>query len=243
MNTNGNTPPYYPVDAFPSEIAEAIWEVMKKVQAPDALIATSFLTAMSIASQGSINVKLPIGIVCPVSLNILIKAESGERKTATDRIVCAPIYEHDAACIERFQQEEARYKTDHVFWKTVNSTLKSMISSAIKKGEVERVQDLREELDRSTLSEPAPPRAQRIIYQVSTEAALMKALEGEDRSVAIVADEGEVALKGGLMSQHGSRNKGWDGCLLVFDRVSGVIIARDVLIKARGERIYSNRRA
>ncbi|KEI33621.1 hypothetical protein AR464_04500 [Ralstonia solanacearum] len=74
-----------------------IYEVMNKVKAPDALIATSFLATMSVACQGLIDVKLPIGQVCPVSLNILIKGESGERKSATDRIVGDPIYAHDEA--------------------------------------------------------------------------------------------------------------------------------------------------
>ncbi|WP_256857177.1 DUF3987 domain-containing protein [Burkholderia cenocepacia] len=73
---------------------------MEKIKAPDALIATSFLATMSIACQGLVDVKLPFGAVVPVSLNILIKAESGERKTATDKIVGEPIYAHDEASID-----------------------------------------------------------------------------------------------------------------------------------------------
>ena len=98
MNNGYNhAPPPYPIAAFPIEIAEVIYEVMNKVKAPDALIATSFLATMSVACQGLIDVKLPIGQVCPVSLNILIKGESGERKSATDRIVGDPIYAHEEA--------------------------------------------------------------------------------------------------------------------------------------------------
>ncbi|ONX72910.1 hypothetical protein A8F17_04925 [Burkholderia cenocepacia] len=219
-------PPAYPIYVFPSEIAKAIYEVMEKIKAPDALIATSFLATMSIACQGLVDVKLPFGAVVPVSLNILIKAESGERKTATDKIVGEPIYAHDEASIGQHQQDLIQYKADHRYWKTVESTIRSMIAKAIRQGEDTKV--LRQRLDEHIKSEPAPPQAHRFIHQVATEPALMKSLEGEGRSIAITTDEGEVVLKGGLMSRPGLRNKGWDGAkLLVFDRLStGSIIAR-----------------
>ncbi|WP_423378108.1 YfjI family protein [Burkholderia sp. LMG 32019] len=219
-------PPAYPIYSFPPEVEKAIYEVMEKIKAPDALIATSFLAVMSIACQGIVDVKLPIGTISPVSLNILIRAGSGERKTATDKIVGEPIYAHDEASIVQHQQDLIQYKADHRYWKTVEATIRSMISKAIRQGE--DTEDLRLRLDEHIKSEPAPPQSHRFIHQVATEPALMKSLEGEGRSIAIATDEGEVVFKGGLMSRPGLRNKGWDGAkLLVFDRLStGSIIAR-----------------
>ncbi|MBU9169564.1 YfjI family protein [Burkholderia gladioli] len=216
----------YPIHSFPPEIARAIYEVMDKIKAPDALIATSFLAVMSLACQGVVDVKLPFGAVVPVSLNILIKAESGERKTAVDKIVGEPIYAHDEASIGQYEQDLIQYKADHRYWTTVESTIRSMIVRSIRQDE--DVEDLRLRLEKHIKSEPALPRSHRFIHQVATEPALMKSLEGEGRSIAITTDEGEVVLKGGLMSRPGLRNKGWDGAkLLVFDRLStGSIIAR-----------------
>ncbi|CAL62010.1 Conserved hypothetical protein [Herminiimonas arsenicoxydans] len=225
MNNGSNyVPPPYPINI--PEISSAVFEVMEKVKAPDALIATSFLATMSIACQGLIDVKLPIGQICPVSLNILIKAESGERKTATDKIVGDPIYAHDEACISQNERDLIQYKSDWSFWKTVESAIKSMIAKAIKAKE--SVDDLRVQLDQHIKNEPVEPRAHRFIHQSATEPALMKNLEGEGRSIAISSDEGEVVLKGGLMNRAGLRNKGWDGArLIVSDRIgTGSSIAR-----------------
>lgn len=221
-----NFPVMYPISSFPLDISNAICEVMAKVKAPDALIATSFLATMSIACQGLVDVRLPIGSVSPVSLNILIKAESGERKTATDKIVGDPIYAHDEASIVQHQQDLLQYKADHRYWKTVESTIRSMIAKAIRQGEDS--EDLRLRLEEHIKSEPAMPQSHRFIHQVATEPALMQSLEGEGRSIAIATDEGEVVFKGGLMSRPGLRNKGWDGAkLLVFDRLrTGSVIAR-----------------
>lgn len=227
MNNGSNyAPPPYPVNAFPTEIAMAIHEVINKVKAPDALVATSFLATMSIACQGVIDVKLPIGQISPVSVNILIKAESGERKTATDKIVGDPIYAHDEASVSQYKSDEGQFKSDWTFWKTVESTIKSMIARAVKEGE--STDDLRLKLEQHIRKEPIHPRSRRFIHQNATESALMHILEGEGRSIVITSDEGEVVFKGGLMNRVGLRNKGWDGArLLVFDRVSsGSIIAR-----------------
>ncbi len=227
MNNGSNySPPPYPINAFPEEIAAAMYEVMNKVKAPDALIATSFLATMSIACQGLIDVKLPIGQISPVSLNILTKGESGERKTATDKIVGDPIYAHDEASVIQYERDLIQFKSDRSFWKAVGSSIKSMIAKTIKDGE--SVDELRLRLDQHIRNEPVHPRSRRFIHQSATEAAMMHILEGEGRSIAITSDEGEVVFKGGLMNRVGLRNKGWDGArLMVFDRVStGSIIAR-----------------
>ena len=219
-------PPPYPIAEFPNEIQAAIREVIGKVKAPDALVATSFLAAMSAACQGSVDVKLPIGQISPVSINILMKGESGERKTATDKIVADPIYAHDETNVVQYEFDLIQYKADYSFWKTVESSIKSMISEAIRAGD--DLEDLRLRLEEHIRAEPTKPRSRRFIHQNATEPALMHILEGVGRSITITSDEGDVVFRGGLMNRAGLRNKGWDGArLLVFDRVStGSIIAR-----------------
>jgi hypothetical protein len=227
MNNNYQfTSPPYPINSFPANVDAAIYEVMEKVKSPDALVAMSFLATMSVACQGLIDVKLPIGQISPVSLNVLTKAESGERKTATDKIVGAPLYAHDEATINQYKLDELQYKSDQSFWRTVGSAIKGMITTAIKAGE--NVDDLRAKLNQHMKSEPIKPRSGRFIHHNVTESALMQILEGLGRSILVGSDEGDVVFKSGLMNQAGMRNKGWDGAqLLVFDRVStGSIIVR-----------------
>ena len=55
----------YPVNAFHASVRDAVWEVQANLQAPDALIAGSFLTAMAIACQSDIEVELPTGQIRP----------------------------------------------------------------------------------------------------------------------------------------------------------------------------------
>lgn len=226
INGYNISPPPYPINAHLAGTQMAIQEVIEKVKAPDALIAMSFLATMSAACQGLIDVKLPIGQVSPVSLNILVKGESGERKTATDKIVGDPLYAHDEASARQYDQDRLQFEADLSFWKTVDATIKSMISRAIKKGE--STEELRLKLDQHIKHKPVHRCLHQFIHQNANEAALMHILEGEGRSITIATDEGELVLKGGLMNRVGLRNKGWDGArLLVFDRVrTGTIIAR-----------------
>lgn len=218
--------PPYPVNAFHDEIQWPIREVMDKIKSPDGLVGTSFIATMSTACQGLIDVKLPIGQICPVSTNVLIKAESGERKTATDKIVAAPIYAHDEASITQHESDMVQYASDLSFWKTYESALKSMIVKGIKDGA--DIDDLRLRLDEHTKSKPIQPQSRRMIHQAATDPAFMKSLEGEGRSVTVGSDEGETVTQGGLLNRPGLRNKGWDGAqLLVFDRITtGSTIAR-----------------
>lgn len=229
MNNQFKTamPPPYPIDAFHFLVRNAIDEVQRNVMAPDALIGMSFLSVMSIACQGLIDVKLPKGEVKPVSLNILVKAESGERKTTVDNIVAAPISAHDEAALRHHDERMREYKIILRAWKTVDAAIRSKITKSVKEGCNPTA--YYQELVEHAKSEPVKPSMQRIIYQNSTDSALMEAINGDGKSIAIMSDEGEVVLRGGLMNKTGVRNKGWDGPrILVMDRVTtGSSIARN----------------
>lgn len=229
MNTQFNAvvvPPYR-IDAFHLVIRNAIEEVQYNVQAPDALIGMSFLSTMSVACQGLIDVKLPKGEVKPVSLNVLVKAESGERKTTVDNIVAAPVYTHDEKSLQQHEELMRQFSVIHKAWKTVDAAIRSKIAKAVKVGEnpAEHFHELAEHAK----IDPIKPNMQRIIYQNATDSALMEAIKGDGKSIAIMSDEGEVVLRGGLMDKVGLRNKGWDGPrILVFDRATtGSSIARN----------------
>nr|WP_313503579.1 hypothetical protein [Stenotrophomonas pavanii] len=80
-------PRAYPIHAMYSAIRDAILEVQHNLKAPDALIAGSFLTAMSIASQGDVDVELPTGQLRPVSLDVLVW--TGQSSVDTQLPLCA----------------------------------------------------------------------------------------------------------------------------------------------------------
>lgn len=219
---NYTLPRAYPILALYSAIRDAILEVQRNLQAPDALIAGSFLTAMSIACQGDADVVLPTGQVRPLSLDVLVIADSGERKTATDSIVCAPIYAHDEEMAEKHNTALLTYKADRRLWEAQDAAIQRKIAKALNRGE--DIEHLRDELIKHGEHELSKPVRARIVHQNITERPLMEAMQGNGKSIAILSDEGELVLKGGAMSKLGTLNKAWDGAkTLTLDRADDSI--------------------
>lgn len=209
----------YPIDAFYNVIRDALYEVIDFTQAPAGLVANAFLTTTSIAGQGHVDVRLPTGQERPVSLYVGTIANSGERKTAVDSLVSAPIYEHDAKTIKDHRLELADYRARKHCWNTVGEAIQQQVRKAVKRGQ--NASQPCSELVAHSQREPTKPVSMRMIHQNFTERALMDALRGQDRSIAIMSDEGDVVLKGGAMNQMGVLNKAWDGAKeLVLDRAN-----------------------
>ena len=218
--------PPYPLNAFHLVAQDAAEEVRRIVQAPDALVGMGFLTTMSVASQGLIDVRLPTGQVRPVSLNLMMIAESGERKSGVESLTSAPIYAYDEFCAKKYATDIAQYHIDLRFWKAVETGIRRQITKLAQKGEA--VDDQYLKLSEHAAKAPLKPRLRRIMRHNATEKAIMEALHGNGESIAFMSDEGDVILKGGAMNQTGLRNKGWDGArLLSFDRSNENIIARN----------------
>lgn len=79
-------PSPFPMDALPPVLADYGRVIQRCTQAPDALVGNSLLAAASLAVQPHANVLLPHGASVPTSLYITSIAESGERKSAVDRL-------------------------------------------------------------------------------------------------------------------------------------------------------------
>jgi len=93
----------FPMDALPSVLADYAKVIHRCTQAPDALVGNSLLAAASLAVQSHANVVLPHGASVPTSLYIVSVAESGERKSAVDRLAL-----HAHATFEKVKSDEAR---------------------------------------------------------------------------------------------------------------------------------------
>ena len=80
----------FPMDALPAVMADYGHVIQRCSQAPDALVGNSLLGAASLAVQPYVNVQLPHGAIVPTSLYVISVAESGERKSAVDRLALHP---------------------------------------------------------------------------------------------------------------------------------------------------------
>ncbi|MCF7984316.1 MAG: DUF3987 domain-containing protein [Thiohalocapsa sp.] len=84
LSSTGDCEPY-PVDAFPEPARSAIWEYQSFGRQPMPMVASSALGQMALAAQPLANVARNRHLVSPISLNLMVLAESGERKSAADK--------------------------------------------------------------------------------------------------------------------------------------------------------------
>lgn len=206
--TYPNTEPY-PVEAFHLLIANTIRELQEKVKAPDALVAMSCLTAMSVACQGLIDVKSPAGQVRPVSLDLLCLAESGERKTTLDNLASVALHVADEARAGRYQVLLEEYFVEKRVWSAITEALER----ELKKTAVARepLEDIKQRLVEHLRKEPLKPRLRRVMRQRMADRAFMEALQGDGESIALTTDEGGTAFNGNAMGSLGLKNSAWDG--------------------------------
>lgn len=210
-------PPAYPLDAFPVRVREAAYEMCRNIQAPDAMIGMGLIAGMAVVTQGLAEVKLPTGQVRPTSLNIMVIAESGERKSTVDAAVFAPLYDRDIAMAKAHASVHDDYQAALLLWESKFKVMARRLDSASRMEQ--DVAPILDDITAHTKEKPRKPRLRRFMRQNITPKAIMEALEGDGESIAITTDEGQVMFKSGAMAQLGLLNKAWDGAkLMALDR-------------------------
>lgn len=200
--------PSYPLGAFHLITREAGYELVRNVQAPDALIGMGMINAISMACQGLIDVRLPTGQVRPVSQNLLLVAESGERKSTVSSLLLAPFREADAQALISHTLKMEQYQAEHGSWVAKGKGLRSAISKEASKGKP--TTDLDDQLLEHVRSMPIKPRLRHFLRQDITAKAVMEALQGNGESIAITTDEGHMLFKSEAMAHLGLLNRLWD---------------------------------
>ncbi len=218
--------PQYPVDVMPIVMREAVWEVHHNVQAPIALCAGSAITVLSAAAAEKVKVIMPYGgEPKPVGVYSLIMAESGERKTAVDKIFGKMLSQRDARFANQYLGELARFKTEERIWRKTESKLVGRIAD--RELNEENTDDLRAQLEDHIKRKPEAPRLRCLIHQDMSERAIMEALEGDGKSIALMCNEGELLLRSAVLNKPSLLNKAWDGGPFHFDRKDRKIVATD----------------
>lgn len=201
-------PAAYPLNAFLLIVRETGFELIRNVQAPDAMVGMALINAMSMACQGLIDVKLPMGQVRPVSQNLLIVAESGERKSTVASLLLTPFREVDTQAITTHGSKMTLYQTELDGWQAKNKGLRRAISKASSRGE--DTTELNSELIEHSKLKPLMPRMRYFLRHDITAKAIMEALQGDGESIAITTDEGHILFQGSPMSHLGLLNRLWD---------------------------------
>lgn len=217
----------YPTHVFSSMLRLTIQELQRNTLAPEAMIGMEVLSAMSAVAQVHYDYESATGSVRPVSLNTLVIADSGERKTSVHNLVAKPIYAFDEARMVQYKKELAEFDTQQHIWTTRNTGLHRQLRKLVEN------QKPTDEVEQAIVAhgneKPIKPQLRRFIRQNLTERAFMESIEGDGEAITCMSDEGEILIKGGMFRFMGLMNKGWDGAsMLTMDRSDGVsIVARN----------------
>ena len=100
----------YPIAAL-GKFADAAQVITDQVQAPAPVVAQSILATASLVAQPHIDVEID-GREFPVSLFLITVATSGERKTATDKIVLSPIKAYERTLMYSYNENLKDWAAD-----------------------------------------------------------------------------------------------------------------------------------
>lgn len=186
----------YPVDTFPTDLRDAIKEVLGIVQTTDVIAATSVLGTLSTAIGPNVDWVHPAtGQIRPCTLYLLVVALSGERKSTTDALVAKPLYDFDEQALTRYEEQMSSFTT----------------STPSR--------------DAQAVTKQNKPKLTRIIRQDISHRAVAEALKGDGRSISLMTDEGQILLASNVMKNLGALNTYWDGKRIQpYDRGKGDVI-------------------
>lgn len=202
----------FPVDSLPLVMRAAIKRVHEVVQAPLDMICQSFLAAATLAVQPHADVLID-GRRFPLSNNFVAVGESGERKSATDRIATGPIKERQRRDAEQFHQGKKEFEATHAAWE-----------KARKDAFKENDPDVMEALLNRAGDEPKHIQPFYLFEEPSFEGLERAYAEGR-YTLGLFSDEGGRFLGGYAMSKDNQTktvtglSKLWDG--EPIDRVRG----------------------
>jgi hypothetical protein len=98
----------FPIDSL-GVLTDAAKAIAELVQVPESVAGLSVLTTAALAAQGHHNACLD-GRVFPLSLFALTILDSGDRKSASDKIASAPIAERERELLTQHKEELQRYQ-------------------------------------------------------------------------------------------------------------------------------------
>lgn len=212
----------YPINALPYGIKDAVEEVTSSVQCPIALTASSAIAAISLASQGLVDVRRDIGLEGPISIYTMTIAESGERKTAVDKKFSLPILKWEEEQRQKLKEKLMEYKALLKAWEAEKEGVLSKIKTESKKGSLK--EELRQRLIDIEKRKPKKFTIPRLLYGDATPEALAWGLFSGWHSGGILSNEAGIIFgsygmgKDSIMRNLSQLNVLWDGGVLKIDR-------------------------
>jgi len=204
----------FPVVSKSQLITRAFQEVINITQAPEPMVIATVISSVSLVTQGAINVEMPIGKVCPVSLMTLTIAESGERKSSVENLLTKGIKLFQKNTIKNHQIQLKRYKTKLEIHDKKTAKIKRSINLDNQMQCEEAVDKLLEHEE----FKPIKPMLPMLTFEDSTQEALLSSLSENIPNAFLGSSEGGVLLNSRLMLKTASLNSIWSGDVITVNR-------------------------
>lgn len=195
---------------------KVIDEIERNVQAPRGLVLMNLLTVMALSAQARFDVKLPGGPIVPTSLMLLAIADSGERKTAVEKILLKPVRAYQAEREIEYVRQLSEWHVKTLIWEEQRkSILTEFRKKIISKFQCEKdLLHLEEE-------KPQRPKRPKLLYEDATPEALFSGLAVDVPVGGLISSEGGSILNGRGFRDLEKHNSAWSGAPILIDRKSG----------------------
>jgi hypothetical protein len=197
----------FPIEALSPTIRGAIEAIHDIVKLPVAAAAQSVLSAAALVCQCRFNVELPTRQTVPTSLFFFTVAQSGDRKTTSDRHALKPIADFEKRMKDEQHIREAAYEID-------KGAYDAALTSAKRKG---TSRSDKADAIRDCGSPPVKPPAGIMITDEATVPGLQKLFAEAMPSLGLFSDDGASWLSGYSMQEEQQAGTGaslshlWDG--------------------------------
>jgi len=189
----------YPVEALPLDLRDAVLEVHRKDGVPIATTATYVNGFVGFAVQSMANLQIDddeeIGLA-PFCL--IVTSSRDETNTLSGRFATA-LNEIDTAGASSHKAAMNAFKGECRRWKAEGKVLDGMLTSLLLAGQ--STEPMRAELVEHELRQPIKPRPPRFLFDDIEGGEFIDALEGNNHSVAVLADESAKLMKSASFSK------------------------------------------
>lgn len=210
------------LQSLPVSLRETIHTVHNQVQSPLSLITTSLLSTLSSAVQGHVDVHSIYGRIQPVALYTLVVADSGERKSSTDRILAAPLLDFEKKALAAHADQAAEQRVEQRIFKAKGRALESKLATAIRNDDDIAAANIEAELTAHYAQGPRNPVYDpRSILNDVTPAALFQALSGQGQAVTLTSSDAGNLFGRANIDFVSNVNRIWDGEDVIISRKSG----------------------
>lgn len=196
----------YPIDALGELLGSAARAIAQTVAVPEPIAAHSVLSVAAFAAQDKADIFMD-GRTIPLSLFMLTIAESGDRKSACDKVASAPLYHWQREKVREAAQEIQQYRNARDVYESEHK--KVLADKKLTAADKAALLD--------TLQPPVPPAEPIVICQEPTLEGLQKSFKQGQPSQALFSDEGAQFFGGHAMNPDNCAktiaglSKYWDG--------------------------------